>query len=202
MHWIVGVLFLLYAIVDVNYLNWNIILITAYALKWRKTARCSLLEPDCYTGISFPSDMDHLWHMNNAKYPRAFEYARAVFGLKSELLITARQLGTTMVMTSQTIRYRKPLTVFQWYRITTKVVFIEGRDIYVEQQLATTSDNFVRATCMVKLTMTKGTVEDVLKAMNLDPAVCPKEVPVEIRHFIAYNEANSSRLNPAKAKES
>ncbi|XP_029840113.2 protein THEM6-like isoform X1 [Ixodes scapularis] len=202
MHWIVGVLFLLYAFVDVNYLIWYIILITAYALKWRKTARCSLLEPDCYTGISFPSDMDHLWHMNNAKYPRAFEYARAVFGLKSELLITARQLGTTMVMTSQMIRYRKPLTVFQWYRITTKVVFIEGRDIYVEQQLATTSDNFVHGTCMVKLTMTKGTVEDVLKAMNLDPSVCPKEVPVEVRHFIAYNEANSSRLNPAKAKES
>uniref|UniRef100_A0A6B0V285 Protein THEM6 n=1 Tax=Ixodes ricinus TaxID=34613 RepID=A0A6B0V285_IXORI len=202
MHRIVGVLFLLYAIVDVNYFTWNIILITAYALKWKRTARCSLLEPDYYTGISFPSDIDHLWHMNNAKYPRAFEYARAAFGLKNKLWTTARKLDTKMLITSQTIRYRKPLTAFQWYQITTKVVFIEGRDIYVEQHLVTTSDNIVRATCMVKLTMTKGMVEDVLRAMNLDPSVCPKEMPVEVAHFIAYNEANSTRLNPAKAKES
>ncbi|CAN7943328.1 unnamed protein product [Ixodes hexagonus] len=195
--------FLLYAFVDVNYFIWHLVVIAMYAtFRWKRAARCTLFDTDCYTGISFPSDIDHMGHMNNARYIRAFEYARAAFGLRSKLWSTARKLQASILIASQVVRYRKPIGVFQRYRITTRVVFFQGKDLYVEQQLLTTCDNFVRATCVVKLTMTNGGVDDLFKALGLDPSTSPKEMPVEIGDFIAYNEANSSRLNPAKAKGS
>lgn len=195
MHWIFGILFLLYVIIDVNYFLANIFVILSYILRRKRICR-SLLDVDSSWGICFPSDLDHMLHMNNAKYLRAFEFARAAFGLNNNFWVSCRDIQATVLVSSQVIRYRKPVFVFQCYNILTKVAFWEGRDLYVEQQLITTSDKFVRATCLVKLTLVNGDMDKLLKVMPVEQSLIPKTVPTEVGHFRNYNEANSSKHKP------
>lgn len=65
-----------------------------------------------------------MYHMNHAKYLRAFEYGRAVFvgdtGLLQGMLDSAKQ-GKFYVVSAIAIRYRRQVRCFERYRILTKV---------------------------------------------------------------------------------
>uniref|UniRef100_A0A023GBZ8 Protein THEM6 n=1 Tax=Amblyomma triste TaxID=251400 RepID=A0A023GBZ8_AMBTT len=184
----------LYVLFDVNYfLQYVVIVITGF-LRWRHMKR-PLLEPDVTTGRCSLSDLDHMFHMNNAKYLRAFEFGRAAFGLKNRLWHKAKKLNAHLLISAQVIRYRRPVTVFQAFEIRSKIVYWDGRDIYIEQELITINDSFVRATCVVKMTLVSGTLDDLLTSLNVDPSSKPTPIPAEIQHFMGYNQANSVKLN-------
>lgn len=90
-----------------------------------------------------------------------------------------------------------PLRICCWFGgCFPQVAFWEGRDLYVEQQLITTSDKFVRATCLVKLTLVNGDMDKLLKVMPVEQSLILKTVPTEVGHFRNYNEANSSKHKP------
>ncbi|XP_077518715.1 protein THEM6-like isoform X1 [Amblyomma americanum] len=184
----------LYILFDVNYFLQYIVLMTTGFLRWRHLKR-PLLEPDVTTGRCSLSDLDHMMHMNNAKYLRAFEFGRAAFGLKNRLWHKAKKLKAHLLISAQVVRYRRPVTVFQAFEIRSKIVYWEGRDIYIEQELVTVKDNFVRATCVVKMTLVNGTLDDLLISLNVDPSSKPTPMPAEIQHFMDYNQASSVKLN-------
>lgn len=65
-----------------------------------------------------------MWHMNHAKYLRNFEYARGSFAGASGLLQSvffADRKERWCVIAAVAVRYRRSVTCFERYRITTKV---------------------------------------------------------------------------------
>ncbi|KAK8774857.1 hypothetical protein V5799_010610 [Amblyomma americanum] len=112
----------LYILFDVNYFLQYIVLMTTGFLRWRHLKR-PLLEPDVTTGRCSLSDLDHMMHMNNAKYLRAFEFGRAAFGLKNRLWHKAKKLKAHLLISAQVVRYRRPVTVFQAFEIRSKCCF-------------------------------------------------------------------------------
>lgn len=63
-------------------------------------------------------------HMNHGKYLRSFEYARGVFVGDTGLLdfvLDLRKTNRNFVIAAMAIRYRKPVTCFETYKIITKV---------------------------------------------------------------------------------
>lgn len=162
-------------------------------LRWKHSRR-PILEPDVTTGRCTFHDLDYMWHMNNAKYLNAFEFGRAAFGLKNKLWDKARKQNAHFLISAQVIRYRRPVALFQAFEIHTKLVYWQDRDIYVQQELITLKDNFIRATCMVKMTLVNGTLADILTSLGVDASAQPPVVPPEVQHFMDYNRANSEKL--------
>ncbi|XP_064481600.1 protein THEM6-like [Ornithodoros turicata] len=199
--YLVAVLFALlclYFFLDVNYFLRHVTLMLLYHLRWKRR-RLPLDAPDSSRGMCRLTDLDHMCHMNNARYLRAFEYGRTCFGLKNGLWKAAANLKKTLLVAAVAVRYRKPLKLFQKYHIVTKLVHCQGRDLYVDQQLITDSDNFVRATCLAKMTLTSGSVEELLAALKENPSKFT-DAPAEVKQFVDYNTMNSERLNPNKVK--
>lgn len=189
------ILFLLalYVLFDVNYFIRNIILLLTGCLRWRQLKR-PLLEPDVTAGRCMLSDLDYMMHMNNAKYLHAFELGRAAFGLKNKLWYKARKQAAYFLLSAQVIRYRRPVALFQAFEVHTKIVYWQDRDVYIQQELTTLKDNFIRATCMVKMTLVNGTLSDLLTSLAVDPSSQPPLVPPEVQYFMDYNRANSEKL--------
>lgn len=75
-----------------------------------------------FTGICTTTDVDVLLnHMNNARYLREIDFARADFYERTNLYREIRSQGSGVVQGAATIRYRRfirPLTI---YKITSKV---------------------------------------------------------------------------------
>lgn len=187
----------LYVLFDVNYfIQYSLIMVRGF-LRWRHMKR-PLLEPDVTTGRCSLCDLDHMMHMNNVKYLRAFEFGRAAFGLKNRLWQKAKKLKAHLLISAQVVRYRRPVTLFQAFEIHSKIVYWEDRDVYIEQQLITVGDNFVRAVCMVKMTLVDGALNDLLTSLDVDPTSKPTPVPRDIQLFMDYNRASSAKLNAEK----
>lgn len=189
----------LYVLFDVNYFIQYIVLMVRGFLRWRHMKR-PLLEPDVTTGRCSLSDLDHMMHMNNVKYLRAFEFGRAAFGLKNRLWHKAKDLKAHLLISAQVVRYRRPVTLFQAFEIYSKIVYWEDRDIFIEQQLITVNDSFVRAVCLVKMTLVDGALNDLLTSLDVDPSSKPTPVPRDIQLFIDYNRASSAKLNAERDK--
>ncbi|KAL1416676.1 hypothetical protein MTO96_027621 [Rhipicephalus appendiculatus] len=100
-------------------INDYIVLMVRGLLRWRHMKR-PFLEPDVTTGRCSLSDLDHMMHMNNVKYLRAFEFGRAAFGLKNRLWHKARDLRAHLLISAQVVRYRRPVTLFQAFEIHSK----------------------------------------------------------------------------------
>lgn len=83
-----------------------------------------------FIGICTTNDVDALlYHMNNARYLRELDFARADFYERTDLYREACSQGSGVVQGATTIRYRrfiKPLTIF---KITSKV--IQGNKIKI-----------------------------------------------------------------------
>lgn len=76
-----------------------------------------------FTGLCTTTDVDALlYHMNNARYLRELDFARADFFERTDLYREVCSQGSGLVQGAATIRYRrfiKPLTIF---KITSKVI--------------------------------------------------------------------------------
>lgn len=193
MAFLILLLLVLYILFDVNYFIRNIALLITGCLRW-KNLRRPILEPDVTAGRCMLSDLDYMLHMNNAKYLQAFEIGRAAFGLKNKLWAKARKQNAHFLISAQVVRYRRPVSLFQAFEIHTKLVYWQDKEIYIQQELITLKDNFIRATCMVKMTLVNGRLADLLASLAVDASAQPLTLPPEVQHFIDYNRANSDRL--------
>lgn len=156
-------------------------------------------------GICLPFDLDYMWHMNHGKYLRNFEYARGIFAGDSGLLhniIDSAKNKRWYVVAAVTVRYRRQVTCFERYKITTKLVYVDGRDFYFEQRMLSAGDSFVKAICLTKITMTPyGNGREILRSSGIDPAPFCGPIDRDLECFIQLNKASSEKLNPSKAPQ-
>ncbi|KAM4864683.1 protein THEM6 isoform 2-T2 [Thomomys bottae] len=99
-----------------------------------------LLAEQRYGSRVLPSDLDLLLHMNNARYLREADVARAAHLARCGVLEALGQLGARGVLAASCARYRRSLRLFEPFEVE------------------------------------------------------PPELPEDLQHWIAYNEASSQLL--------
>ncbi|XP_036137148.1 protein THEM6 isoform X2 [Molossus molossus] len=99
-----------------------------------------LLAEQRYGGCVLPSDLDLLLHMNNARYLREADVARAAHLARCGVLEALRALGARAVLAASCARYRRSLRLLEPFEVE------------------------------------------------------PPELPEDLQHWIAYNEASSQLL--------
>lgn len=93
-----------------------------------------LTEPSILDLVVFPGDLDIYAHMNNGRYLTVMDLGRFDFILRSGLGSMARRMKWNPLVASAVVRYRRPLFLFQRYRLVTRVVSWDERWIYIEQR--------------------------------------------------------------------
>lgn len=127
---------------DVHYILLNLL------LNLIKPCHSSNLDSEfecSFPMVVLPSDIDRSWHMNNAKYIRHLNFSRKALWRKLGIWQHVSKLGYTMVIGSQTIRYRKELALLDQYVIVSKVLcYVDSESsFYIESKFI--KDKFVHA---------------------------------------------------------
>ncbi|XP_054981142.1 protein THEM6 isoform X2 [Sorex araneus] len=76
-----------------------------------------LLAEQRYPGRVLPSDLDLLLHMNNARYLREADVARAAHLARCGVLGALRELGAHAVLAASCARYRRSLRLFEAFEV-------------------------------------------------------------------------------------
>ncbi|KAF6199572.1 hypothetical protein GE061_007598 [Apolygus lucorum] len=154
-------------------------------------------------GICLTTDVDHLLtHMNNARFLREIDFARADFYQRTGLYGAIRSKGGSVCQGSSTIRYRKFIPLFSIYHIQSKVIYWDSSNIYMEHRFISPGDEFVRAIAICKQRVLNVDVEDIMRNL-MSTEKCPggpeaghskPEIPLDLLRWMECNEISSANL--------
>lgn len=83
---------------------------------------CTIINLFILTAWCFLNDIDTLlFHMNNARYLRELDFARAEFYERTGLYASIKQAGGAVVQGASTIRYRRYIKPYATFVITSRV---------------------------------------------------------------------------------
>lgn len=104
-----------------------------------------LLAEQSYSGRVLPSDLDLLLHMNNARYLREADVARAAHLARCGVLGALRALGARAVLAASCARYRRSLRLLEPFEVRTRLLGWDDRAFYLEARFISLRDGFVCA---------------------------------------------------------
>lgn len=104
-----------------------------------------LLAEQSYAGRVLPSDLDLLLHMNNARYLREADVARAAHLARCGVLGALRALGARAVLAASCARYRRSLRLLEPFEVRTRLLGWDDRAFYLEARFISLRDGFVCA---------------------------------------------------------
>lgn len=120
----------------------------------------------------WPTDVDMALHINNGMYFSLMDLGRIDLMLRSRSWQRMLRRGWSMVVSMETITFRKSLKLWQRYSMETRIVGMDGRAMYFEQRMV--SDGEIYATAMVAVRfVAKGAAvgpEQVLAEFGTPPA--------------------------------
>ena len=87
-----------------------------------------------------PRDLDLLMHVNNGRYLSIMDVARVDLMLRSGTLGRLRARGWYPVVAAQTIVYGRSLKLFERFRVRTRVIGWDARNVYLSQDFLTGED--------------------------------------------------------------
>lgn len=102
-----------------------------------------LLAEQRYAGRVLPSDLDLLLHMNNARYLREADVARAAHLTRCGVLGALRDLGAHTVLAASCARYRRSLRLFEPFEVRTRLLGWDDRAFYLEARFVSLRDGFL-----------------------------------------------------------
>ncbi|XP_029779199.1 protein THEM6 [Suricata suricatta] len=124
-----------------------------------------------------------------------------------------RALGARAVLAASCARYRRSLRLFEPFEVRTRLLGWDDRAFYLEARFVSLRDGFVCALLRSRQHVLGTSPERVVQHLckhrgspelaspgNLSPAAAvwlevePPELPEDVRHWIAYNEASSQLL--------
>lgn len=143
----------------------------------RFRSRCSVTGPVRTPFRVLPSDLDVLRHVNNGVYLSLLDLARTDLMIRSGLMRPVRERGWYPVVTAESIRFRRSLTLFQRFHVETRVLGWDEKSFYIEQRFLRHDD--VAATALVagRFLGPDGSVApaDVVALAGVDPT--PPDLP-------------------------
>ncbi|CAM9524148.1 protein THEM6 [Lethenteron reissneri] len=152
-----------------------------------------VLKEHGYHGIVLLSDIDHMGHMNNARYLRECDFARTALCITHGIIKAMRELRGGMVLGASTIRYRRSLRFLQRFVIRSRILCWDEKAFYVEQRVIMQSDGFVAAIALARLNVTGTSPEHILRLL-CRRAVQGPDPPPEVLSWLEYNRQSSEML--------
>jgi acyl-CoA thioesterase FadM len=137
--------------------------------------RCDPLGPVRTPFRVVPTDLDVLRHVNNGVYLSLLDIARLDLLIRSGLFRRVRARGWYPVVTSESIRFRRPLTLFEKFHVETRVLGWDDRSIYVDQRFVRRGDVIASALVVGRFLHTGGSIPParVLALTDTDLAESP-----------------------------
>lgn len=93
----------------------------------------------------WPTDLDIIVHMNNAKYLAIMDLARMDLMMRSGAWAKLQQRGWYPVVAGQTISYFKSLNPWQRFEVHTRILGLDDRWGYLEQRFMRGETLYARA---------------------------------------------------------
>lgn len=92
----------------------------------------------------WPSDLDELRHVNNGVYLSMMDLPRYDLLQRTDAWRRMKKAGVYPVVASQTITYRKSLTLWQRFDIETRIIGYDERAVYIEQRFVVEGEIWAR----------------------------------------------------------
>lgn len=152
--------------------------------------RCDVLGPVSTPFRVLPTDLDVLRHVNNGVYLSLLDLARTDLMIRSGLFPAVRRRGWYPVVTAESIRFRRSLTLFQRFDVVTRVLGWDEKSIYLEQRFVRGDTVVANALITGRFLRSGGSVTpaEVLGLAGLDPAA-PPPMPGWAKRLAAAQEA-------------
>ena len=103
-------------------------------LRLRRAPRVSLWSETRTPFRVWPTDLDPLLHMNNARYLGLMDLARTDLTVRSGYMQEVTRRGWYPVVGAQTITYKRSLKLWQRFVVTTRVLGFDERAAYMQQE--------------------------------------------------------------------
>ncbi|XP_049710387.1 protein THEM6 [Elephas maximus indicus] len=152
-----------------------------------------LLAEQRFAGRVLPSDLDLLLHMNNARYLREADMARSAHLARCGVLGALRALGARTVLAASCARYRRSLRLLEPFEVRTRLLAWDDSAFFLEARFVSLRDGFMCALLRFRQHMLGTSPERVVQHLCKRRVESP-ELPLDLQHWIAYNEASSQLL--------
>lgn len=151
-------------------------------LRSRFAPRLAVLEASRLNLLVCPNDLDVYGHLNNGRYLALMDLGRIDLIWRSRLGDLVYKNRWFPIVAGVTIRYRRPLKVFQGFTLITRVASWDPKWIYVEQLFVHRGKAIARAIVRGILRGPDDSIPTarVLEALGIDPATPP---PVDPKRF-------------------
>lgn len=132
------------------------------------------------------TDLDFLFHMNNAKYLNCMEAARWDLALRSGVLQAALKNGWSMPISRISIQYLRPLQLFNAFEIRTSLVHTDAKWMFMQQRFISEGKEITKALVRSTFISKRGPValEEVQKEIGYD--TMPKMSTAQIAELNAW----------------
>ncbi|KAK0180750.1 hypothetical protein PV327_003101 [Microctonus hyperodae] len=202
----IGAIALLYSLIEVHYFL-RMFLTVILARFCKKPVH--ILDTTTIYGFCATTDLDTLfYHMNNSRYLRELDFARADFYERTNLYREICLQGKGVVQGAATIRYRRFLRPLSIFKIKSKIIYWDEKSIFMEHKFITPKDDFVRAIAICRQRLLECSAETVLATLlqrgvkqntNVEPNVAQvtnirPEIPPEVASWLESNDISSATL--------
>lgn len=145
------------------------------------------------------TDIDTLlYHMNNARYLRELDFARADFYERTGLYANIKAAGGGVVQAAATIRYRRFIKPFTKFKITSKAIYWDDKTFFMEHEFVGPG-GFVHAVAVCRqrvIDTSAAAIAELLLQLHCG-GTCrepPGKMPQELELWVQCNELSSARL--------
>ncbi|KAF1332817.1 Atp-dependent protease la, partial [Globisporangium splendens] len=150
-------------------------------------------------------DCDLNFHLNNASYLYNMELARWHFSAVNGIVYNAVKKNRTILVGSQTIRYRYPIPPFRAYEIRTQIVYSDDTWAYFLQQFQCPATGKIYAEGLSRLTVRQGKkiipLSTVYGEVESEPIELPTEMPAVVAEFLKWDAASKISMESAAVKK-
>ncbi|MBY6538047.1 thioesterase family protein [Rhodococcus sp. BP-349] len=135
-----------------------------------------------------PVDLDILMHMTNGRYLSVLDAARISYYARTGLWRQFRERGWSPVVTAQSITYRRSLTFPRAYRVRTRLIGTDAKNLYFEQVFHIRDIDHATAVVSVRLTDRGGTSVPPARILALDGTfVLPGSIPAAVAEWSEFS---------------
>jgi len=133
-----------------------------------------------------PTDLDLLKHMNNGVYLSIADVARFDLLTRSGVWELFKAQGWYPVVVSETITFRRSLTLWQRFRVESRVLGFDERAVYVEQRFVSHGEIYSRAFIKARILRKTGGTVPITQLLDALGSV-PEQVgvPEWVQHWSA-----------------
>jgi acyl-CoA thioesterase FadM len=139
----------------------------------------------------WPNDIDLNMHMNNARYLSVMDYARTHLLARIGMLEHIVRSRWQPLVGAVWLTYRRPLTLFSRFTLTSRIVCWDERWFYIEQTFANASGQCAIGWVKGALRNKQGTLDPQTVIERVAPGTLSREMPDTLA---AWNQLTREKL--------